>query len=161
MSVNQDEDIRHGVDELLGAIVAIVAKYNHQGIRKDDPVMVLPTVMKVLTNDAAEQHKLLLKVHANEYEDFAYRIRKDSEDVAMRVLNASLEACQQQIAESAANAANGVKEAIHAEMSTALGELHAVNEAGQKTYGPVVLAGGIFAFLGGVAALAAVVLKIL
>lgn len=161
MSTGDGDGVRQSIEELLDAVVTTVARVNHQGVRKDDPVMVLPTIMKVISNDAADQHKRVLQEHANEYEDFAYRVRKDSEDVAKRVLNASLEACQQQIAASADNAAKGVKEAIGTEMAAAITVLRSENDNWQKTNGPMVLAGGIFAFLGGVAALAAVVLKIL
>ncbi len=147
------------IDELLQAIIATVARKNFQGVRRDDPVMILPTIMKVLADDAAEQHTLVLKRHAEAYEDIALRWHIDANESAQRIIGGSLAACSKQIEGAAQRSAKEVREAIKAEMAVALGELRAENEAGQKTHGPLVMAGGVLAFLGGAAALAAVVLK--
>ncbi len=161
MSADEKDARLDAIDELLQHIIATVARKNFQGVRRDDPVMILPTIMKVLADDAAEQHDAVLKRHAEAHEDIALRWRIDANESAQRIMSASLAACRKQIEEAAAHTAKDVREAIKAEMAVALGELRAENEAGQKTHGPLMMAGGALAFLGGAAALAAVVLKLI
>ncbi len=157
----EDEERRKAIRELLQKIVSEVAVVNRQPVRADDPVMVLPTIMKVLADDAAVEHERVLQRHANEYEDFAYRCRSDAKETAQNIINVSLTACRSQISDAADESAALMREAIKIEMAGAIAELRTENEANQRNHGPIVLAGGLLAILGGVAALAAVVLKIM
>lgn len=48
MNPDGEVNVRQGVTELLNDIVSMVARETHETIRKDDYVMILPIIIKVL-----------------------------------------------------------------------------------------------------------------
>lgn len=146
---------------LLNYIVQVIATKNLIGVRPDDPVMVLPSIMKVMVDDFAQSYTRILEQHTIKHEEIALRWRMDAKEVSERIMNAALDAVRRQMVVSAAEASKLIREAIKDEFDTALLELRREKEDSRKVYGPAAVASAALAFLGGVAALAAVALKLI
>lgn len=159
MTDEEFEAKRMEIRALLQRIIEAVARENHQGVCVDDHLMVLPTISKVIADDAADAHMKMLRQHAKEHEAAALRWRMDAKESGQKILDVALDAVRKQIALSTADAVKRMRETIREEMETAIAGIRAENESGRKSHGPMVMAGGIMAFLGGLAALASVVLR--
>ena len=67
----------------------------HMGLKEDDPVMSLVTVINQITEDQEKVFQASLEQYREQHEDIAHRWRQDAESVAKRIIHAALNAGQE------------------------------------------------------------------
>jgi hypothetical protein len=84
----------------LDAVIKNVAKENGVGLYKDDPVMVLVTIINQLADDQRAGVVGALEKYREVHEDIALRWRTDAGKVAGKILNAALDAGRAEMAKA-------------------------------------------------------------
>lgn len=103
----------------LDAVIRNVAKKNGVGLRKDDPVMALVTIINQLTEDQQAGVVAALEKYREVHRDLALRWQADAARAANKILNAALDAGREELSKGmSAGAAQVVQIVTEANAST-------------------------------------------
>jgi ribosomal protein RSM22 (predicted rRNA methylase) len=101
-------------------IIRDSAVKNKLVVHKDDPVMVLATIINTMLDDLTASLAAALDKYQSGNNDIARRWRLDAEAGAAKVLNAALDAGREATAKTMSEGANKVTALIQAELVTAV-----------------------------------------
>ena len=101
-------------------VIRDAALKNHVGLKEDDPVMVLVTVMTRIAEDYQFALNGALENHRNTVEEASYRWRNDAKARAEKILTAALEAGREAMAKGMGEGAAKVAELFRQEMEATI-----------------------------------------
>lgn len=104
----------------MDEVIAEVARKNGVGLREDDLVMTLVTIMNRITNDQTIAMKKTLEEYQRSHEQIAHRWRQDATDRAEQILNAALKASREAMSKGMTEGAAQVIALIRDETNRAL-----------------------------------------
>lgn len=107
-------------DQIEDLIREIAAKHGI-AVARDDPILVLQTINNRLLLDSAKAQQEMLDAYKAEMEALAHRWGADAKDKAERILNASLTASNDAMAQIMSRNGNVVGALLHGEIEAALG----------------------------------------
>jgi CHASE3 domain sensor protein len=106
----------------LDAVIRNVAKKNGVGLYRDDPVMVLVTIINQLTEDQQAGVVAALDKYREVHSDLALRWQADAARAANRILNAALDAGREEMAKGMSAGAAQVVRIVNEANASALAE---------------------------------------
>jgi RPA family protein len=106
----------------LDEVIRTVAKKNGVGLYKDDPVMVLVTIINQLTEDQRAGVVAALEKYREVHSDIALRWQADAARAANRILNAALDAGREEMAKGMSAGASQVVRIANEASASALAE---------------------------------------
>ena len=109
------------VEELIKDIAAT----HGIALSRDDPILVLQTLNSRLMQDSAKAQQIQLDHYKEELESLALRWAEDAKSRAERILNASLAASKEAMADLLQEAARATASSMRIEMQAALAEVAA------------------------------------
>ena len=109
------------VEELIKDIAAT----HGIALSRDDPILVLQTLNSRLMQDSAKAQQIQLDHYKEELESLALRWAEDAKSRAERILNASLAASKEAMADLLQEAARATAASMRIEMQAALAEVAA------------------------------------
>ena len=109
------------VEELIKDIAAT----HGIALSRDDPILVLQTLNSRLMQDSAKAQQVQLDHYKEELESLALRWAEDAKSRAERILNASLAASKEAMADLLQEAARATASSMRIEMQAALAEVAA------------------------------------
>jgi hypothetical protein len=106
----------------LDEVIRNVAKKNGVGLYRDDPVMVLVTIINQLTEDQQAGVVAALEKYREVHSDIALRWQADAARAANRILNAALDAGREEMAKGMSAGAAQVIRIVHEASASSLAE---------------------------------------
>jgi hypothetical protein len=106
----------------LDAVIKNVAKEHGVGLYKDDPVMVLVTIINQLTEDQRAGVVAALEKYREVHSDIALRWQADAARAANKILNAALDAGRAEMAKGMSAGAAQVVKIINEASAAAMAE---------------------------------------
>lgn len=101
-------------------IVKDVAKQNAYGLRMDDPILILATIMNHVVDDQTASMRLALEEFRTKNEETAYQWRHDAKETANRILNAAINAGREAMVKNMSEGAREVVAMVDREVVQAL-----------------------------------------
>ena len=111
--------------EDLDELIKDIAATHGIALSRDDPILVLQTLNSRLMQDSAKAQQIQLDHYKEELESLALRWAEDAKSRAERILNASLAASKEAMADLLQEAARATAASMRIEMQAALAEVAA------------------------------------
>lgn len=154
MSSGQDRENLINIDDML----ADIAKENHVLVKPDDPIMILVTMFNRLSAKLIIFQAMFQEEFAEKQEEIGLNWRRDANTTANRILNASLEGGKEVITKTMFEVATQTVRMIKEETDKSLHAIRTENNKLRVRQNVITISCGC-ALIGGLAALAAAVLR--
>jgi hypothetical protein len=113
----------------LDAVIAEAARKNGVGLRRDDPVLVLVTIMNRIGEDQRAELEKALERSRLRHEELADKWRRDALAAAETILNASLEAARRNLSSGLSEGAENLVSLLRREAEAMLAHQRAEAKA--------------------------------